>query len=511
MRTPKPGLPWGLATFVLVMAGLSLPCTANPPNIVFILADDLGFGDLACYGHPYAQTPELDKLASEGTLFRRFYVTGMVCCASRTGFMTSRHPASFAKYMSDYGFGGRVTVTQLLKQAGYSTGHFGKWHMGPQQESGTYGIDRIEVVGASRSDPGGRDAGLFQAAIRFIEANKDKPFYVNVWGHTAHYPVDPAPCLVERFGNLNVDRSDFGAHMQEKFKVCERIGGDVDESMRKYLGDVYSLDLQVGLLLRKIDELGLRDNTIVVFSSDQGPAQLISKDKPTDPALRDNPARNMLGYAGGLRGGKHTQWEGGVRSPFIIRWPGGAPAGKTNYTSVFSAMDWLPTVCALAGVPVDGSMFEGEDVSDIWRGADRSRAGPLFWKASRARARVSMLEGDWKLHVDRSGNTVELYDLSTDAEETRNVAEDSPEVLSALREKLDNWQTTLPTRYAQRRPSPAASVSAPMSPMSRRESIAPVSFSLPSQRRARVLPSRRSPPHFSDVQLDLGGWRASRD
>jgi len=437
----------------------------DKPNIVFILADDLGYGDLACYGHPYAQTPELDKLASEGTMFHRFYVTGVTCCPSRTGFMTSRHPASYPKYMAEFGFTGRVTVTELLQKAGYRTGHFGKWHMGPEDEDGTYGIDQIGTIGATKTDAGGRDAGLFEAAMDFIQANKDVPFYVNVWGHITHYPVDPLSSLANRFKDMTVDRSDFGAHMQEKFDTCQRIGGDLNESMRNYLGDVYSLDLQVGRLLRKIDELGLRDNTVVVFSSDQGPAPVLTQGKPTDPFLKRNPSRNMLGYAGGLRGGKHTQREGGVRVPFIIRWPGKVPAGKTNRTSAFSGMDWLPTVCSVAGISitpnsdrtslnrsrssVNSDRFEGEDVSDIWLGADRSRVGPLFWKASNVSARISMLSGDWKLHV--SGDNVELYNLATDPGENLNVQENNPQIVSALRKQVDLWNTMLPTSYTKKK------------------------------------------------------------
>ena len=116
MKNQQRWLSWGGLVFVITIAALCLPCSARQPNIVFILADDLGYGDLACYGHPYAQTPQLDKRASEGTRFHRFYVTGVTCCPSRTGFMTSRHPASYPKYMANYGFAGRVTVTELLLQ-----------------------------------------------------------------------------------------------------------------------------------------------------------------------------------------------------------------------------------------------------------------------------------------------------------------------------------------------------------------------------------------------------------
>src|SRR6476620_11598602 len=141
---------------------------ADKPNIVFILADDFGFGDLACYGHPYAKTPNIDRLASEGTRFTQAYSTGVTCCPARTGLMTSKFPATFHTYPANGGFGDRVTITDLLHKVGYRTGHFGKWHIGPNEKNGTYGID---VIGADegeaegkkkqRLDPRGRDAPIY--------------------------------------------------------------------------------------------------------------------------------------------------------------------------------------------------------------------------------------------------------------------------------------------------------------------------------------------------------------
>ena len=119
----------------------------RPPNIVFMFADDLGYGDLGCYGHPYAKTPVLDQLAKEGTRFTQFYVTGVTCNPSRTGLMTGLYPARFPKYAADFGFGDRTTITELLKKRGYRTGHFGKWHIGPDDSDGTYGIDSVNTIG----------------------------------------------------------------------------------------------------------------------------------------------------------------------------------------------------------------------------------------------------------------------------------------------------------------------------------------------------------------------------
>lgn len=161
----------------------------NRPNIIFIFQDDLGFGDLACYGHPYAQTPNLDRLAAEGTLYRNFHVSGVTCNPSRTGFMTSRHPATFPNYMASFGFQGVTTITDVLKQNGYATAHVGKWHIGPKstEKNGTYGIDHVQVLGGRKDDPQGKDSRIYNAAIKHLRHhhsihNGTKPLYMNVWG-----------------------------------------------------------------------------------------------------------------------------------------------------------------------------------------------------------------------------------------------------------------------------------------------------------------------------------------
>ena len=426
---------------------LSLPGMGkeNPPNIVFIFADDLGWGDLGCYGHPYVKTPAIDKLAGEGTRYTQFYVTGVTCCPSRTGFMTGIHPARFARYPADHGFGDRTTITELLKKRGYRTGHFGKWHIGPDARSGLYGIDVYDSGVKSKATPRGRDAGLFDSAIEFIEANADGPFYVNVWGHATHYPVNTHPDLVAEFEDVTVNRDDFSPTMQEKFEECLQIGGDLDASMRQYLGDVWSIDLNVARLLDKLDELGLRDNTIVVFSSDHGPAPVLLGGKKESKEFSEN----MLGYAGEFRGGKHSQYEGGVRSLFIVRWPGHVKAGQVDEDHVISGMDWMPTLCRIAGIDDLPEQLDGEDVSDIWMGASRDRTTTLFWRTSSPGAAPSMRQGKWKLHLNprRGDSEVALYDLTNDVSESENLAEEYPEVVKRLRSELELWVASLPSGY----------------------------------------------------------------
>ena len=203
---------------IFVACSLSHGFAADPhlPNIVFLLADDLGGGDLHCYGHPYSRTPNIDTLARDGTRFTQFYATGATCCPARTGLMTSKFPASYPAYPANGGFADRVTITELLKEHGYATGHFGKWHIGADETPGTYGIDFIglgkEEVGERKkkiADDRGRDAHIYDDAIQFIENHKDRPFYVNVWGHISHNPVNPVDPWVKRWSGLKVNDSDF--------------------------------------------------------------------------------------------------------------------------------------------------------------------------------------------------------------------------------------------------------------------------------------------------------------
>lgn len=358
--------------------------------------------------------------------------------------MTGLHTARFQKYPADHGFGDRITITELLKKRGYRTGHFGKWHIGPDARSGVYGIDEYSGGKNTKGTPRGRDAGLFDAAIEFIKANKDQPFYVNVWGHATHYPVDVHPDLENEFRDVKLDRKDFAPTMQHKFDESEKLKGDLNKAMRQYLGDVWAIDQNVKRLLATLDDLGLRENTIVVFSSDHGPAPVLLGAKKESKEF----SHNMLGYAGELRGGKHEQLEGGVRAPFIVRWPGHIKAGHTDTTSVTSGMDWMPTLGSIAGIEELPTLLDGEDVSDIWRGQSRERRKPLYWKTSTPNQSASMREGKWKLHLNHRGTKgVYLHELSRDPSESTNVADQHPEVRKRLLIKMRAWMSELPKSY----------------------------------------------------------------
>lgn len=241
----------------------------EPPNFIFIVSDDVGFGDLACYGHPYAETPNLDRLAAEGTMYTQFDMTGNVCTHTRSGLMTGRNPSWFPNFTAEYGFLGALTITKLLQeQAGYVTGHIGKWNIGPDPEIEyiEYGIDDLRLTGHLENDPRGREGLRFDDAIDFVEQNQKKPFYLNLWIHATHTPIQAPEEMIDRYRDLQVNRSDFSYWMQSQFDEVESLGGDIDKSMQLYLADLYEMDLNVGRLLDTLDALNLTDNTIVVFT-----------------------------------------------------------------------------------------------------------------------------------------------------------------------------------------------------------------------------------------------------
>ncbi|MEM9016296.1 MAG: sulfatase-like hydrolase/transferase, partial [Verrucomicrobiota bacterium] len=241
---------------------------------------------------------------------------------------------------------------------------------------------------------------------------------------------------------IEVNREDFSESMQEKFDQSLEIDKNLDQSMHQYLGDVYSVDENVGRVLAAIDELGIRENTIFVYSSDHGPAPVVLGKQ----GVREF-SKNMLGYAGQFRGGKHNQLEGGTRVPFIIRWPGQVEAGRVDAESVTSFIDWMPTLAAIAGIENLPGQLDGEDVSDIWFGATRERTQPLFWKTSSSNAVVTIRDGKWKMHEEGRREPIQLYDLSVDPEERNNLAEELPDVAAKLQGSIDAWKSELPVSY----------------------------------------------------------------
>jgi len=422
----------------------------QPPNIIFILADDLGWGDLGCYGHPNIKTPGLDRLARQGTQFTQFYVNGSVCSPSRSAFMTGHFPARHrvhghfadaalnqARGMPNWLDPAVVTLPRLLKQAGYATAHFGKWHLGSGSGApgpGAYGIDDHRTVNANGPSWDQTDR-FFRArstqlivdeTIRFIEQNRNKPFYVNVWSLLPHATLDPT---------------------EEQLKPYERFApaGQVPHkgATQIYYASVSALDREIGRLLARLDELGLAANTLVFFSSDNG---------PEDIHIR-NASHSGVGSSGPFRGRKRSLYEGGVRLPFLVRWPGHVPAGRVDNNSVLTAVDFLPTLSKLAAVEVPAQWkLDGEDVGDIFFGRSRPRTMPILWEwrfniAGDVLNRSPILairEGDFKLLTNPDRSRIELYNIPRDPSELHNLAQDHPEIVERLAKQLLAWQKTLP-------------------------------------------------------------------
>ena len=450
--SPLKGIALGLALLTpgLVATTARAAAPVREPNFIFILADDLGWGDLSCYGNKQIKTPNLDRLASQGTLFTQFYVNGSVCSPSRCAFMTSQYPArhrihghyatheSNAKRgMSDWLDPSVPNVASLLKSAGYATAHYGKWHLGHGEGAPLpteYGFEDARTYGSN--GPGwnepvetffAKSTGLFvDEALRFIRTNRNRRFYLNLWTLAPHAPLNPTERQMAPYNWLSWGN---GAIRKSAATVYYAIVGD--------------LDAQIGRLIKELDNLGLAANTLVMFSSDNGPEDIHLTEA----------GHSGVGSAGPFRGRKRSLYEGGVRMPFIVRWPGKVSAGIVDQTSVVAGVDWLPTVCTLAGIPIPAAhKLDGEDVSDILLGKPRPRTTPLMWEW---RSRIfgepfhrspilAIREGDWKLLMNPDHSRIELYDIPRDPTELRNLVETHSDVGQQLAKKLLDWQATLP-------------------------------------------------------------------
>ncbi len=422
--------------------------TSRPsaPNIVFILADDWGWGDLGCYGHRQLRTPHLDRLASQGIRFTQFYSCASVCSPSRAAWLTSQFPARVglhghlaepdlnrARGMPNYLDPRVTTLARLLKRAGYATAHVGKWHLGHSPDApaiSEYGFDESFAVLANRPDVL-REAGFRAQSTRvfvdktidFIERHRAGPFYVQTWLLDTHARLEPTPEQMEPY---------------QKLRGATKI----------YYSAATDADKQIGRLLARLDELGLADNTIVIFSSDNGPEDI----------LIANASEHGVGSPGPFRGRKRSLYEGGIRMPFILRWPGTAPAGRIDNNTVLCAVDFLPTVCALAQIPgwtepADvHARIDGENLLPAWRGETTQRTRPIFWEwrfhiighVLNMSPVLAMRDGPFKLLMNPDRSRIELYDIPADPSELRNVSESHRSRVESMSKSLLAWHQTLP-------------------------------------------------------------------
>ena len=424
-----------LSAFVLMLTIGVLRQTAaqtksSNTNIVFIFADDWGWGDLGCHGHPYVQTPNIDRLAREGTDFHRFTVASGVCSPSRTAVMTGHFPARYnidghfawvpsnaRRNMPDWLDKDVITLPKLLQSAGYATAHFGKWHLAndmiPDSPSpGVYGYDTYGAFNCSGEQmPVHEDA---DHAIKFIESSveKGKPFFVNLWMHEPHTPFHVVPKYRWQFRNSGLEEPD-----------------------EIYASVLAHADDRIGEVLDALDRLHITNNTLVIFSSDNGPARSkgsaelsLSYDTATGAGFGIAASK---GITAGRKGYKASLYEGGINVPFIARWPGKISAGKIDIQLMISAVDLLPTFCDIAGVQLPSS-YQPDGLSQLTGLQGTSKKGrgkPLFWKMSgkgRPKSPDSyhwvsycVVHQKWKLLVSDDFNYFELYDIIADPYEKR--------------------------------------------------------------------------------------------
>ena len=450
-----------------VLIGFANATAATKPNIFFIFADDWGWGDLGCHGHPYVKTPNIDRLAKEGTDFTRFTVASGVCSPSRTAVMTGHFPARYnidghfawvpsnaKRNMPDWLDPKTPTLPKFLQTAGYATAHFGKWHLSNNMipdspPPGEYGYDEYGAFNCSGEQmPVHEDA---KHAIAFMERceRESKPFFINMWMHEPHTPFHTVPKYRWRFRELA-------------------------EPDNIYASVLSHADDRIGEVLDALDRLDLADRTLVIFSSDNGPARAA---RPTELALMHDTATGAgfnvaasRGITAGRKGHKAALYEGGINVPFIARWPGKIEAGKVDDTSVISAVDLLPTFCQIAGASLPAD-YVADGVSQVpalfGRGKAR-REKPLLWKMdgswpirpTRPYHWVSyaIVDDRWKLLTNQDFSYVELYDILADPLEQKDVKTDQPQTVEVLLGKIRDWKRTLPDKptgnvfSAERRP-----------------------------------------------------------
>jgi arylsulfatase A-like enzyme len=427
------------------------------PNIIFVLTDDFGYGDLGSYGGTSVPTPNLDRMAREGIRFTQFYVASPICSPSRVGCTTGMFPARWritsflqtrkgnaACKQADFLDPKAPSLARLLKSGGYATAHIGKWHMGGGRDVTNapsileYGFDEcvstwespnphpdITATNWIWSDHDkvkrwNRTAFFVEKTLDFLRRHCNQPCYVNLWPDDTHTPFVPSPELKAKHN-----------------------AGDNPNGERNFMGVLEEYDRQMGRLLDGLNDLGISTNTLVLFTGDNGAM-------PTYEGRR----------TAGLRGSKLSLYEGGVREPLLVWWPQNAPAGQVNERTVFSTVDLLPSLCTLAGVSVPRKMaalLDGEDLSRVFTGATPARHRPLFWEYGRNTnsfaypreprdhsPNVAVRQGDWKLLLSAAGNEAQLYNLASDAKEKHDLAGVNPRITKRLSKEALKWRKRLP-------------------------------------------------------------------
>ena len=422
-------MPKTLLTLLLLLVVNCTSQASEPesPNIVVFLADDMGWGDCATYGHELIKTPNLDKLAEEGVKFTQFYSACGVCSPSRSSILTGRTPYRNGVYRHLSGNHeahlrrNEITYPKLLKGIGYETCHIGKWHLNSRKQwnteefpqPGDHGYDYWMAThnnaSPSHQNPdnfvrNGEKVGELEGysaplvateAVRWLTnlRDKSKPFALSVWVHEPHSPIATDP----RFAEL------YDGHKNSK-----------------YMGNISQLDHALGLVMKTLESEGVADNTLFIFTSDNGPVAKFG------------------GTTGGLRGGKRSDHEGGIRVPGVVRWPGHIEPGTVSDIPVIGT-DIFSTVLDITGIePPQDRTIDGVSMVPAFAGTPVERKVPLFWRThvSPPGDRVAMRIGDWKLVGNDTLTEFQLYEIQTDWKEEHDLATEMPEKTEEMKNKL---------------------------------------------------------------------------
>ncbi|MBN2301918.1 MAG: sulfatase [Lentisphaerae bacterium] len=414
----------------------------SKPNIIFVICDDLGINDLCCYGRTDHNTPNLDTLAAQGMRFTSAYASQAICSASRAGLLTGLNPARL--HLTTYLPGRPNTMAQRVlhpeitmhvplsvktfphyfKEAGYVTGFIGKWHIGTNPGPAEHGFDHVYYPGnvegrnttPSETEGGKAEYELTQETIKFIEMNKNRPFVAYLGHYTPHIPYTAKQRLIDK--NTNAFEPVYAALIE-------------------------TLDNTIGILMSKLEELQLAENTIVVFTSDNGGLHV-------PEALHDKITHNTP-----YRAGKGYTYEGGQRVPLIVRWPGHVPKGRVVDACV-NNIDWIPTLLQLAGTPTPSGLDGVSFADGLTGGLFPER--PLYWHFPHytnqgGRPSGAMRDGNWLLVERYDEDKVELYDLALDIGQKQDVAHQYPDRVASMLTALTKWRNANNVQYNKPNPN----------------------------------------------------------
>lgn len=420
-----------------VKSGSAVAADAQP-NFVVFLTDDQGWGDLGCYGHPFLETPNIDRFATQGMRFRQMYAACGVCSPSRSAILTGRTPyrngvwrwipAGHEVHLRT----SEITIAELLKEKDYETCHVGKWHLNghfnspkhpqPDDHGFDYWFATQNNAAPSHKNPNnfarnGDEVGQLQGfsaplvveeAIHWLTEVRDgnNPFYLQVWTHEPHLPIETDPRFQEPYAN--------------KF----------DEGSRQHHGNITQVDHAFGKLMDKLDELDLTDTTVVFYTADNGPEG--------DGTPGVDGTRRTRGSTGGLRGRKRHDYEGGIRVPGIVRWPGRIEAGSVSNEPAIGS-DIFATICDIVGVPLpDDRTIDGASMLPAFEGRHIERAKPMYWRTHLApeTCKVALRIGDWKIVANDDVTSFELYNLRQDWQELDELSTRYPDKFEEMKQAI---------------------------------------------------------------------------